>query len=329
MSPAGGDDRAAGSVTVALIQMTAGIEPEANTALVCRLMGEAAARGAQWIATPEMTVCLDSDPKRLLAQTHDEDEDPHLTRLCRHAAALGVVLLIGSMAVRAGTGADGRPRLANRSFLIGPDGTIRARYDKVHLFDVSLGDGERYAESRLYQPGDRAVVADAGFATLGLSVCYDLRFPALYRGLAEAGARILTVPAAFTVPTGRAHWHVLLRARAIETGCFVIAPAQAGRHADGRATYGHSLVVDPWGTVLLDAGPAEPETTPGVHLVALDLAAVDQARGRIPALTHARAVRVEGVAGQAAPGTPAAGGPAAADETPDEKPLRRHEGRER
>lgn len=249
-------------------------------------MREAADEGARLILTPECTNIISTSRARQQAALVTEAEDPTLARLRAVAAARGISILIGSLALRDAAG-DGR--FANRSFLIGPDGGIRARYDKIHMFDVEIGSGERYRESAAYRPGTCAVLTEAEGLKLGLSICYDLRFPSLYRDLARAGAEVLTVPSAFTVPTGRAHWHVLLRARAIETGGYVLAPAQAGRHAmtvEGtvRETYGHSLAVGPWGEVLLDMG----EAGPSVGLVEIDPAEVTAARSRIPALLHDR-----------------------------------------
>ena len=269
---------------VALLQLTSSDDPAENLATVEALMRDAAAQGATWILTPEVTNCVS------LVRTHQDavlalpDDDTTLARLKDTAAELGVWLLIGSLAVKTGA-ADGR--FANRSFLIDPKGEIVAHYDKIHMFDVDIDADETYRESAGYCPGTRAVVADTEFGKVGLSICYDMRFPQLYQALARAGARILTVPAAFSPVTGAAHWHALLRARAIETGCFVIAPAQTGKHAaqagKQRSTYGHSLVVSPWGEVLLDAG-----TEAGAYLVDLELQSVDDARRRVPALQNAR-----------------------------------------
>ncbi len=268
----------------ALVQLCSGDDPVANLPVTERLIREAAAGGASFVATPEVTNIVSSSRARQEAVLAPEPEDPTLARLREVAAELGLWLLIGSLALRTGD-ADGR--FANRSFLIGPDGAIVARYDKIHMFDVELAGGETYRESAGFRPGGQAVVAD-GPARIGLSICYDMRFARLYRDLAQAGAEILTVPAAFTVPTGQAHWHTLLRARAIETGCFVLAPAQTGAHpaTEGkpRRTYGHSLAVAPWGEVLADAGEDV-----GVTLVDLDLAAVARARGMVPSLGHDRA----------------------------------------
>jgi len=242
----------------------------------------AAAEGARFVTTPETTHLMEMNRQRALEKTSFESDDGGLSALRALAAELGIWLHIGSLIVK--VSAD---KLANRSFLLSPGGEIAARYDKAHLFDVELGDGESYRESALYQPGDTTSVVEAGGMTVGLSVCYDLRFPYLYRDLAQAGAKVLLIPAAFTQPTGDAHWHVLLRARAIETGCFVLAAAQTGLHATGRKTYGHSLAVDPWGTVIADAGEAA-----GFTIVDLDLAMVDKVRQKIPSLQHGRVVSV-------------------------------------
>jgi predicted amidohydrolase len=269
---------------VALVQLCSGDDPAANLVDTEQLFREAAAGGPELVLTPECINIVSGSRARQRAVLAAEAEDPTLARLREVTAELGVWLLIGSLCLKTGE-PDGR--FANRSFLIGPDGAVRARYDKIHMFDVDLGGGESYRESAAYRPGDRAVLADAAGARLGLTVCYDIRFPHLYRDLAKAGAEILTVPSAFTVPTGQAHWHVLLRARAIETGCYVLAPAQSGTHATSegpvRRTYGHSLAVSPWGEVLADAGDGT-----GVTFVDLDLAAVARARGSVPSLGHDR-----------------------------------------
>ena len=272
---------------VGLIQLTSSDDPAANLSATEALVREAAAGGAELILTPEVTNIVTSDPALRARLLRGEADDPTLARLREVAAELGVWLLIGSLALRTGD-AEGDGRFANRSLLVGPDGAVRARYDKIHMFDVDVSATETWRESAAFRPGGRAVVAPTPWGMLGLTICYDLRFPALHRALAEAGAAILTVPAAFTPPTGSAHWEVLLRARAIETGCFVLAPAQCGAHprADGgekRRTWGHSLAVAPWGEVLADGGEA-----PGVSLVDLDLAQVAEARRRIPALRNAR-----------------------------------------
>jgi len=267
-----------------LIQLCSSDDPAANLVITETLVREAAAGGATLILTPECTNLVSASRARQRAMLHEEGEDPTLARLREAAAELGVWLAIGSLLLKTGD-ADGR--FANRGFLIDPAGAVAARYDKIHMFDVDLDGGESYRESAAFRPGDRAVVAAAGPVRIGLSICYDMRFAGLYRALAQAGAEILTAPAAFTVPTGRAHWHVLLRARAIETGCFVLAPAQSGTHAatEGaeRRTFGHSLAVGPWGEVLADAGEGL-----GVTLVDLDLAEVAAARARVPALRHDR-----------------------------------------
>ena len=268
-------------VRIALFQSRTGIDPAANAEALVGAIDEAAAGGAQILFTPEMSGLLDRDPRRASHSLRAEDDDEVLAA-CREAARrTGLWLHLGSLAVRAE--AD---KLANRGFLIDPAGVIRARYDKIHLFDVDLPTGESWRESAIYRAGEGAVVVDATpIGRLGLTICYDLRFPELFSRLAEAGARAIAVPAAFTVPTGRAHWEILLRARAIEAEVFVIAAAQSGRHADGRETYGHSLVVSPWGEVLLDMGD---DTRVG--FVEFDLSLVDEVRKRIPSLAHRRPI---------------------------------------
>jgi predicted amidohydrolase len=268
----------------ALIQLTVSDDPLANLAATTALVRQAVAGGAGFVLTPELTNGLSSSRAHQRAVFRHEADDATLAALQAEAQAAGIWLLVGSLGLLT-QDADGR--FANRSFLIGPDGAVVARYDKIHMFDVNVSDNEVYRESEGYRPGTRAVLADAGFARIGMTVCYDVRFPALYRRLAQAGAQILTVPAAFNHITGAAHWETLLRARAIETGCFVLAPAQTGFHPEaegkGRRTHGHSLAVAPWGEVLADAG-----TKPGVTFVDLDLAEVDRARGRVPSLSHDR-----------------------------------------
>ncbi len=273
------------TLRVGLVQLSSGEDPAANLAATEALVRQAAAGGAAWALTPEVTNLVTSDPDHRRAVTHTQEADPMLARLRAVAAELGVWVLIGSLALRTD---DPDGRLANRSVLIDGAGGVVATYDKIHMFDVAVDAANTHRESAAMRPGERAVVADAPWGRVGLSVCYDMRFPALYGALARAGATILTVPSAFTVPTGRAHWETLLRARAIETGSFVLAPAQTGRHparegAKRRETWGHSLAVSPWGEVLADGGEAE-----GVTLVDLDLGAVAAARGRIPALQNAR-----------------------------------------
>ncbi|MFU1478316.1 carbon-nitrogen hydrolase family protein [Roseovarius sp. C7] len=267
-----------------LIQMTAGDDPAANLPMTEALIREAAGKGAGLILTPEVTNCVSSSRTHQTDVLRHEAEDGTLSALRALAAELGVWLVIGSLAIKTD---DPDGRFANRSFLVSPEGAITARYDKMHMFDVEISESESYRESAGYRPGTGAVVAQAGDVSLGLSVCYDLRFPHLYRALAQAGAEILTVPAAFSPVSGAAHWEVLLRARAIETGCFVLAPAQTGDHPTRRGkprkTWGHSLVVAPWGEVLADGG-----TEPGAIIVDLDLSEVAQARQRIPSLTHDR-----------------------------------------
>ena len=270
---------------IGLVQLCVTDDPVANLPETCRLVREAAAGGAGFILTPECTNGLSSSRKHQASVFFHEADDPTLRALRKEAAAAGVWLLIGSLALLT-QDADGR--FANRSFLIDPMGQIVARYDKIHMFDVNVSETEVYRESEGYRPGAAAVLAKTPFGAVGMTVCYDVRFPHLYRRLAQAGAQILTVPAAFNHITGAAHWEVLLRARAIETGCFVLAPAQTGFHAEtsggkGRRTYGHSLVVAPWGEVLADGG-----TEAGVTFAEIDLSAIDAARGRVPSLSHDR-----------------------------------------
>ncbi len=266
------------------MQMTSGDDPEVNATAARDMIRDAAGQGARFMCTPEVTNCLSSSRAHQTAVLRLEEDDPTLTLLRAEAAALSVWLSIGSLALKTD---DPDGRFANRSFLIAPDGQIVAQYDKIHMFDVTVSETESYRESAGYRPGDRAVVAETDFAKIGLSVCYDLRFAYLYRAMAQAGAGVLLVPAAFSAVTGKAHWEPLLRARAIETGSFVIAAAQTGTHGGGggalRKTHGHSMVVAPWGEVLLDAG-----TDRGVHTVDLDLSEVAKARGRISALHHDR-----------------------------------------
>ncbi len=267
-----------------LVQLTVTDDPGANLGPTLAAVAAAVAGGAQFVLTPECTNALSSSRAHQRAVLHPEDTDPTLAALRDAAARAGVWLLIGSLGLRT---ADADGRFANRSFLIAPDGAIAARYDKIHMFDVNVTETEVYRESAGYRPGDRAVLAETPLGRIGMTICYDLRFPHLYRRLAQAGAEMLTVPAAFNHLTGAAHWETLLRARAIETGCFVLAPAQTGFHAEtqgkGRRTHGHSLVVAPWGEVLSDAG-----SEPGVSFAEIDLALVAQARGRVPSLTHDR-----------------------------------------
>jgi predicted amidohydrolase len=262
-----------------LVQTRTGLDPVRNAADLAEAADGLAARGAEIIFTPEMCGLLDRNTARLAAAARGEVDDPALTALSAVARTRGVAIAVGSLAIRD----QAAGKLANRSFVIGPDGGILARYDKMHLFDVDLPNGDRYRESASFEAGRDVRLVELGWGRLGLTICYDLRFPQLHAALARAGAAVIAQPAAFTVPTGEAHWHVLLRARAIETGAFIVAAAQSGLHEDGRETYGHSLVVDPWGKVLLDMG-----TEPGVAIVDLDLAQVDDVRSRIPSLGHAR-----------------------------------------
>lgn len=269
---------------VGLVQLTASDDPLANLPETERLVREAAADGAQLVLTPEVTNIVSASRTRQSEVLREEADDPTLARLRDVAAETGIWLSLGSLALLSD---DPEGRFVNRQFLIGPDGSIAARYDKIHMFDVSLDGEEVYRESKGYRPGGEAVLADTPLGCIGLTTCYDMRFPALYRRLAEAGAAILTAPSAFTVPTGEAHWHVLLRARAIETGCFILAAAQWGTHSAIRGrvrqTYGHSLVVDPWGRVLSDGGEGA-----GVSYADLDLSEVNETRARIPSLANAR-----------------------------------------
>jgi predicted amidohydrolase len=264
---------------VALIQTRTPATHEAALAHVRMLVREAAAGGARFIATPEGTNILQKDRAQLLPQLKSLDDDIVVTGLRQAAKDAGAWVLIGSALVVRDDG-----KAANRSVLVSPDGAVVATYDKLHMFDVDLPTGESSRESATYEPGERAVTAQAGDLKLGMTVCYDLRFPALYRALALAGAEVMTIPSAFTRPTGAAHWEVLMRARAIETGSFVLAPAQGGRHEDGRGTYGHSIAIAPWGEVLGHLDHDEP----GVPFVDLDLEAPAKARAAIPALRNAR-----------------------------------------
>ena len=268
----------------ALVQITASDDPVANLPQTEGLIRQAAGDGADFVLTPEVTNIVSASRTRQNEVLRLQDDDPTLDRLRVVAADTGVWLSIGSLALLSG---DDDGRFVNRQFLIRPDGGIAATYDKIHMFDVELGGEESYRESKGYRPGERAVVADSPWGGIGLTICYDMRFPALYRAEAEAGAGIITAPSAFTVPTGRAHWHVLLRARAIETGCFVLAAAQWGTHTASRGrvreTYGRSLAVNPWGEVIADAGEGV-----GITLVDIDPAEVGRARGKIPALANAR-----------------------------------------
>ncbi|WP_203416515.1 carbon-nitrogen hydrolase family protein [Paracoccus sp. MKU1] len=275
------------ALTAGLVQLSVSDDPERNLPVTRALIREAAQGGADWVLTPEATNLLGASRELQERILHVEAEDPTLAALRADARSLGIWLLIGSLSLKTGDPAE--TRFANRSFLIAPDGSIRARYDKLHMFDVTVSESESYRESAAFRPGERAVLVREPLP-IGMTVCYDLRFPQLYRALAKAGAEVLTVPAAFNDTTGAAHWEVLLRARAIETGCFVLAPAQCGSHATHfepgrrvRRSHGHSLAVGPWGEVLADGG-----SEPGVTFVTLDREAVLGARSRIPSLTHDR-----------------------------------------
>ncbi|WP_372603505.1 carbon-nitrogen hydrolase family protein [Actibacterium sp.] len=264
----------------ALLQLNSGDDPAENLIATQDLLRHAVQEGAGFVLTPEVTNCVSTSRAVQQQVLRTQDDDPTLAALRDQAAQAGIWLLIGSLALKTDD-ADGR--FANRSFLIAPSGDIAAQYDKIHMFDVDIGDGESFRESDGYRPGDQAVIAETPFGTLGLSICYDLRFPQLYRSLAQAGAQILTIPSAFHPVTGAAHWQPLLRARAIETGCYVLAPAQTGDHpirqGRPRRSYGHSMAISPWGEVLADAGATE-----DIVFVDLDLLTVDKARGRVPSV---------------------------------------------
>jgi predicted amidohydrolase len=268
--------------TAGLVQLRSGLLPRSNLDAAARLITEARDRGADYVLTPEMTNIFEIKRERLFAALAPEESDPTLAAFRKLGRELGIFLHIGSLAIRLSS-----DKAANRSFLIDRSGEIVARYDKIHMFDVDLAGGESYRESRTYRPGNIAVTADLPWGRLGLSICYDLRFPALYRALAEAGSSFLAIPSAFTRQTGEVHWHVLNRARAIENGSFVFAAAQAGRHENGRETFGHSLIIDPWGEIIAEAGEE-----PGVILATIDPAQVSAARARIPSLVHGRRFEV-------------------------------------
>ncbi|TDT73253.1 putative amidohydrolase [Litoreibacter halocynthiae] len=269
---------------IALLQLNVSDDPVANLPATLSLIEDAVTDGAEFILTPEVTNCVSTSRSHQMQVLSHQDNDPTLAALRAAAAKHNIWLLIGSLGLKTD---DPDGRFANRCFLINPKGGIEAWYDKIHMFDVEISKSESYRESEGYRPGNRAVVADAGFAKIGMSICYDMRFPKLYRDLAQAGAQIITVPAAFSPITGAAHWESLLRARAIETGCFVIAPAQTGKHkaskGKSRSTHGHSIVISPWGEVILDAG-----TDPGMVCAEIDMDDVARARQRVPSLTHDR-----------------------------------------
>ena len=266
---------------IAVYQARSGIDPAANAAALVAAVEQAAAGGAAMLFTPEMSGLLDSNRERAAGSVADEGADKVLEAVRHAAKANGIWVQLGSLALR-----GDRERFVNRAFVIDAAGEVRARYDKIHLFDVDLPTGESWRESAVYEGGERAVLLrGTPVGALGLTICYDVRFPALFERLSEAGAEVISVPAAFTVPTGKAHWEILLRARAIEAGLFIVAAAQGGSHEDGRKTYGHSLVIDPWGEVLLDAGDEG-----GVHFAEIDLGRITEVRSRVPALKHRRPV---------------------------------------
>lgn len=272
----------AATFRVGLIQMRSGRTPQGNIDDAARLIGEAKRGGADYVQTPEMTNIMEVSRERLFSSIVAEEQDASLAMFRELARSLSIYVHVGSLALKVSP-----DKAANRSLLIDPRGDIIARYDKIHMFDVDLANGESYRESRNYRPGELAVVSDLPWGRLGLTVCYDLRFPSLYRALAEAGASFLAIPSAFTQQTGEAHWNVLMRARAIENGCFVLAAAQGGKHENGRETFGHSIVVDPWGRVVAEGG-----NEPGVIFADVDPAAVATARGRVPSLQHGRRFEV-------------------------------------
>ena len=265
-----------------LIQMRTGRTPQANLDAAAKLIGEAKAAGADYVQTPEMTNIMEVNREAFFGAIVEEDSDNGVAMFRELARALNIYVHVGSLAIKVSP-----DKAANRAFLIDPKGEIVARDDKIHMFDVDLANGESYRESRNYRAGEIAVVSDLPWGRLGITICYDLRFPALYRGLAEAGASFLAIPSAFTQQTGEAHWHILNRARAIENGCYVLAAAQGGKHENGRATFGHSLVIDPWGRIVVEGG-----TEPGVIIAEIDPAAVAAARAKVPSLQHGRRFEV-------------------------------------
>jgi predicted amidohydrolase len=266
------------SFTAAMVQMRTSLLPGPSLEQGTRLIREAAAAGADYVLTPEVSNMMQLNRKALFEHLSSEQDDPSLKGYQALAAELKIYLHIGSLALRFSP-----EKAVNRSFLIGPDGDLRASYDKIHMFDIDLPGGESYRESANYQPGETAVISDLPWGRIGLTICYDVRFPALYRALAESGACFITVPSAFTRKTGEAHWHVLLRARAIETGCFIFAAAQGGLHENKRETFGHSLIIDPWGEILAEGG-----VEPGIIMASIDPAKVETARRAVPSLQHGR-----------------------------------------
>jgi predicted amidohydrolase len=279
----------AATFRVGLIQMRSGRTPRANTEAAVKLIHEAKAAGADYVQTPEMTNIMEIKREALFAALAPEETDASLAAFRETARAQRLWLHVGSLALKVSP-----DKAVNRSILIDPQGEVAARYDKIHMFDVDLAGGESYRESRSYRPGEVAISADLPWGRVGLTVCYDLRFPALYRALAESGASFLAIPSAFTRQTGEAHWHVLMRARAIENTSYVFAAAQGGRHENGRETFGHSLVVDPWGRIVAEGG-----TEPGIVMAEITPADIATARARIPSLQHGR--RFEVVAPAAEP----------------------------
>ena len=263
----------------ACVQTTSAAEVAPNIAITSEMIRQAHAEGAIFVTLPEVVNLCEMRPGQVDRKAHFEATEPALKAYRDLAAELDIWLLAGSLVVKL----EDDSRMANRRFLINPSGMVSARYDKIHMFDVDLEGGESYRESKKFRPGEQAVVADTPFGPVGMTICYDMRFAYLYRTLAQAGARILTVPAAFTRPTGRVHWHTLLRCRAIETGSFIMAPAQCGDHEDGRKTYGHSLIISPWGEILAEAGEE-----PSIIFADLNLSKVDEARSMVPALNHDR-----------------------------------------
>lgn len=272
-----------GHFRAALVQLRAGRAIAPNLDQAEALIRQAAKGGADYVQTPENSALMELEPERVLALVQPEAESVPLSRLRSLAVELGIWLHIGSLGIKIGEG-----RVANRSYVIDPEGEIAARYDKLHMFDVDLAGGESYRESQYYEPGSKAVIAELPFGRLGMTICYDLRFPALYRALATEGANLIAIPAAFTKQTGQAHWHVLVRARAIETGAFVLAATQGGLHENGRETFGHSMIVSPWGEILAEAGE-----DPEVIFADIDIGASDEARVHIPALKHGRDFEIE------------------------------------
>jgi predicted amidohydrolase len=278
----GGKDAGPG-FRAALVQMCTGRDVEKNLEQMSGLVREAAAGGAQYVQTPEVSVLMENDRERLFVSTLPEEGNPAIARCQALSRELGIWLHLGSMGIRVS-----QEKIANRSFLFSPSGEVAAHYDKIHMFDVELPSGETYRESRNFEPGRTAVLARLPWGTLGLTICYDVRFPALYRALAKSGADFIAVPSAFTVPTGKAHWHTLLRSRAIEAQCFVLAAAQAGEHENGRKTFGHSLIISPWGEILAEGDGVHPSVIFGD----IQLDSVAEARRRVPSLQHDRAFEV-------------------------------------